>query len=536
MTALRLRTRINFPASVTANGGIAVDKQAGVWIVHPQFSDLQVLLPANVPDPSTQQIWIYNPATNSYAVLTLLGLSQALYTMHSTSAVLIGTGAKTFAVEQNKDIGVGQNVIMTSNANPTTNFMVGIVSGYSGGTLNVISQTAGGAGTFSDWTIRAAGTAGPTGATGAAGADAGVRYLFNTATIGDPGSGLYRFNDPTFANVTALAISKTDADTNGLAALLATLDDSASAMKCLVVFTKIGNPNALAIGYISGTLTDLGTYDTFPFTPVVAVSGFINNENTRAQFFRVGDRGTDGTGAPQNPTGTIGLAAVNGVATGFIRSDGSPPLSQAIAPTWSALHAFTLAPSFNGGLNSFGGMVNNQMVTPVYRWRDTAGGADQKIWDAYATGGSFIFRSDDDAGTGFTTYWTALRGALNAAGRIEYAVQTMTPVAVLTDAANIVWTVNAAQKAKVTLGGNRTMNAVTGAVEGATYSLWVIQDATGTRTITWTTTGAGSFDFGTVGAPILTTTVSRADLLTFEAISIAGTLKLRFTGIMRGFA
>lgn len=110
------------------------------------------------------------------------------------------------------------------------------------------------------------------------------------------------------------------------------------------------------------------------------------------------------------------------------------------------------------------------------------------------------------------------------------------PLATITDGANLSWTVSTGQKGKVTLGGNRTMNAVTGAVEGATYTLWVIQDGTGSRTITWTTSGAGSFDFGTAGAPTLTTTASKADLLTFEAISIGGTLKLRFSGITRGFA
>ncbi len=106
----------------------------------------------------------------------------------------------------------------------------------------------------------------------------------------------------------------------------------------------------------------------------------------------------------------------------------------------------------------------------------------------------------------------------------------------LTDGANISWDVSTAQKAKVTLGGNRTMNAVSNAVEGATYTLWVIQDGTGSRTISWTTSGAGSFDFGTDGAPTLTTTASRADLLAFEAISIGGTLKLRYMGIKKGFA
>lgn len=51
--------------------------------------------------------------------------------------------------------------------------------------------------------------------------------------------------------------------------------------------------------------------------------------------------GGGGTGA--NPTATIGLTAVNGSATTFLRSDGAPPLSQAIAPNWSAAHQFSVA-------------------------------------------------------------------------------------------------------------------------------------------------------------------------------------------------
>ena len=36
----------------------------------------------------------------------------------------------------------------------------------------------------------------------------------------------------------------------------------------------------------------------------------------------------------------MGLAAVNGVATTYLRSDGAPALSQAIAPTWTGVHTF----------------------------------------------------------------------------------------------------------------------------------------------------------------------------------------------------
>lgn len=42
-----------------------------------------------------------------------------------------------------------------------------------------------------------------------------------------------------------------------------------------------------------------------------------------------------------NPTGTIGLTAVNGVATTAPRSDSAPALSQAISPTWTGVHTFS---------------------------------------------------------------------------------------------------------------------------------------------------------------------------------------------------
>ncbi len=42
-----------------------------------------------------------------------------------------------------------------------------------------------------------------------------------------------------------------------------------------------------------------------------------------------------------NPTGTVGLAAVNGVAATFMRSDAAPALSVTIAPTWSGNHTFS---------------------------------------------------------------------------------------------------------------------------------------------------------------------------------------------------
>lgn len=55
---------------------------------------------------------------------------------------------------------------------------------------------------------------------------------------------------------------------------------------------------------------------------------------------------SDGTDAvwqtrDANPSVSVGLTAVNGSASTFMRSDAAPALSQAIAPTWTNLHSFT---------------------------------------------------------------------------------------------------------------------------------------------------------------------------------------------------
>lgn len=49
--------------------------------------------------------------------------------------------------------------------------------------------------------------------------------------------------------------------------------------------------------------------------------------------------------AGANPSASAGLSAVNGSAATFLRSDGAPALSQAIAPTWTGAHTFTAVAS-----------------------------------------------------------------------------------------------------------------------------------------------------------------------------------------------
>ncbi len=72
-----------------------------------------------------------------------------------------------------------------------------------------------------------------------------------------------------------------------------------------------------------------------------------------------------GGGSVANPTGTVGLTAVNGSASSAIRSDGAPPLSQAIVPTWTAQHIFSygmIAVKVTGG-NASSSTITGDITT-----------------------------------------------------------------------------------------------------------------------------------------------------------------------------
>lgn len=88
----------------------------------------------------------------------------------STTSLAIGTGSRTFTiVESARGWAKGARVRASSDANPTVNWMEGVITSYSGSTLIVTMDVIGGSGTKTDWTINLAGSRGATGATGPTG-------------------------------------------------------------------------------------------------------------------------------------------------------------------------------------------------------------------------------------------------------------------------------------------------------------------------------------------------------------------------------
>ncbi len=112
-------------------------------------------------------------------------------------------------------------------------------------------------------------------------------------------------------------------------------------------------------------------------------------------------------------------------------------------------------------------------------------------------------------------------------------VQDLVPkVFALTDAANIATNAALGNYATVTLAGNRTMDNPTNPTDGQIITYELKQDATGTRTITWSST-AGGFSFGGGTAPTLSTAASKVDLIGFRYSATVG--KWLYLGSQTGF-
>lgn len=107
----------------------------------------------------------------------------------------------------------------------------------------------------------------------------------------------------------------------------------------------------------------------------------------------------------------------------------------------------------------------------------------------------------------------------------------LAPPITLTDAATITTDATLGLHFRVTLGGNRTLANPTGLVDGQRITYEIVQDGTGSRTLSY----GSMFNFGTdVPSPTLSTTAGTRDYIT--AIYRSSGTKLDVVGIARGFA
>ena len=95
---------------------------------------------------------------------------------------------------------------------------------------------------------------------------------------------------------------------------------------------------------------------------------------------------------------------------------------------------------------------------------------------------------------------------LITSAKLNYAEAT------LTDGSSITWNAETQDVAKVTLAGNRTLGSASSGTTGQFISLLIIQDGTGSRTLTWN----AAYEFAADTAPTLTTTAAKGDVFVFR--------------------
>lgn len=153
-----------------------------------------------------------------------------------------------------------------------------------------------------------------------------------------------------------------------------------------------------------------------------------------------------------------------------------------------------------------------------------AAGIVELATNAEAVAGEDATRAITPAGlaAGLAALLTALLAAANAWTK----AQRYTPSTLTITSGAVTWDVQAHPVAVLTLNANVTSFTISNAEPGATYELTVIQDGTGSRTLSWP--AALLWTGGTALA--VTSTANAADLFMLSARDNGGTTVLRITG------
>lgn len=183
----------------------------------------------------------------------------------------------------------------------------------------------------------------------------------------------------------------------------------------LPVFTD-GSKNLVSVSTIPTSVLGFGTADS---------TTFLRGDSSWEAI-----SGTSGG----NPTASVGLSAVNGSATTYLRSDGAPALSQSIAPDWTGFHSHkfdsmgTTQDDTKGILlyNTTAAAAGAQQISPALRWRGQgwktdATAASQQVavraWllpvqDAANPSGVLKFQSEINDSDSFTDILTVTTAGL----------------------------------------------------------------------------------------------------------------------------
>jgi hypothetical protein len=212
-------------------------------------------------------------------------------------------------------------------------------------------------------------------------------------------------------------------------------------------------------------------------------------------------------GLGANPSGTIGLTAVNGSATTYLRSDGAPALSQAIAPTWTAQHIFSLV----GSGTDFPLSLRSNL--PGISLRESDGAANNQDYLFYASGEQLCFAMSNSTGT--NSCWMTVDRTANTTDQVALPVDGSAPDSDFYFGANMAGTLsNQLATFRSALANKTALSAVNQTASAATLRVHNQDSAGDSIFISFLTentllgTSRGSIDFNRAGSAVRYNTTS----------------------------
>lgn len=215
----------------------------------------------------------------------------------SESAVLVFVGGAVQSATDYELTASGDDTIVTFDVAPSNGAEIIVrVLAYASDDVQSAEASATAA-AASQATASAAATAAAASALSAS-ASVALRFTWDTGTSdADPGSGKLRVNHATIASATRIYLSETDYLGTDVAAIIATWDDSNSAVRAYIHLRKASNPAVFAVFSLTAANTDAGTYDKLTVAYLTGAGSFASGDVLVLSAQIVGDKGASGAGS-----------------------------------------------------------------------------------------------------------------------------------------------------------------------------------------------------------------------------------------------
>lgn len=158
---------------------------------------------------------------------------------------------------------------------------------------------------------------------------AGVIYKYDggSVSMADPGSGNFRLNSASFSTVTAIAFddNSSEAGFPDVSAFINSFGASTNNPKGYIIVKKAGAPAVFAIYSISAVADNTG-WSQFTVSHIASSGVLANQDESRIEFYRVGDKGLDGQSVGYQFTFSTTTADAD-PGNGFLRANNATPAS-----------------------------------------------------------------------------------------------------------------------------------------------------------------------------------------------------------------